>query len=203
MSKCVCENCPPGNPKCPGIVCYPWPYETYKCEENSLFINYYVSKLLVNAPYFSYISTAVRNSPEYRKKYSFIVPIYTFKYYSINDPTKLLKTYNYEQVFVLSLVADQYKSLALVPNYIKDNWDEADKEFYSSILLFDNVDKLFNAVRFANEYRQYGKDYFFTYTLPVFVTKIPQNQIRSKCYSRDELITLSRIAPNIVENYEK
>ena len=189
--------------KCPKIR-YPYPYITYKCQEQYLFIDYFISKLLLNAEYFQYIRTGIDNCTKYRREYSYIVPIYHFKYYSMNKPRKLLKTYTYEEIFNISLIAQQYKTPESIPEEIKNKLDEVDLEFYCSTLLLPNLDQLYNAVRLANEYKQNGLQYFFTYNLPkYFCLEEPTiGQKKAKCYSGAELITIARNAQSIVDAYE-
>ena len=190
--------------QCPEIR-FPYPYITYKCREQYLFIDYFICKLLLNAPYFQYLRTAIDNSSKYRKQFSYIVPIYKFKYYSMNDSNILLKTYTYEEIFNINLIAQQYLTSESIPSNIKDKMDDVDLEVYCSILLLPNLDLLYNAVRLANEYKQNGLEYFFTYNLPkYFCLKHPsENQKKSKCYSGAELITIARNAVSIVNTYDK
>ena len=185
---------------CPDFIKEPFAYKAYVCRENSYYIDAYISQLLINARYYQYLRTGVKNSSEYRKKFSYLVPIYKFKYYSKNTG-ELKKTYTYEQIFNINLIASQYKDFNRIPDEIKENFDNTDIEVYESILLFDSLDKLYNAITFANQYLQNGKEYFFTFNLPKKIAEmirlIDPKQKTSKTYSRDELISLSRNAPKI------
>lgn len=194
---------------CPDVIS-PYPYNTYTCSVDTFYINYIISKLLNDAPYFQYLRTGVDNSSKYRNQYSYIVPIYHFKYYAQKDfPNTLLKTYTYEELFNISLVANQYPNPNQIPSQIKDKMDNIDIEVYCSIILFNNLDKLYNAVRIANEYKQKGLQYFFTYNVPkilcntsYYFPQPPEGQKLSKCYTGPELITISRNTNNIIHSYE-
>jgi hypothetical protein len=191
--------------KCPKYVGEPFPYITYTCNSSSIYINYIMSQLLLRSNYYNYLQTGVNQAPLLKNKYSYIVPIYTFKYYSIIDPRIVLKTYTYEQLFNIYIIAEQYKTLASVP--FIDNWDDIDKEVYTNILMLPIIESLYQAIALANQYRSEGRDYSYTFTIPkniILIEKeeIPDGQVFSKCYSRDELITISRNAPIFVNAYE-
>jgi len=169
-------------------------------------LNYFMSLLLLRSNYYNYIQTGVNQAPELKNQFSYKVPIYKFKYYSILDPRVVLKTYTYEQVFQIYLVAQQYKTLDSVPASIKDNWDDTDKEFYTNIVLLPTVESLYQAVGLANQQRGIGLSYSYTFTLPAYVVftfkkEIPEGQATSKCYTGDELIVISRNAQPIVNAY--
>lgn len=192
--------------QCPPKVGNPFPYKPYTCQPNTIFLNYFMSLLLLRSNYYNYIQTGVDQAPYLKNKYSYKVPIYTFKYYSLLDPRIFLKTYLYEEVFQISLVAQQYKTLELVPPSIKDKWDKVDVEFYTNILLLPLVESLYNAIAMANQQRAMGLNYSYTFTLPpnvfyIFKEEIPPGQSISKCYPGDELIVISRNAQPIVNAY--
>lgn len=192
--------------QCPPKIGNPFPYKPYTCEPDTLFLNYFMSLILLRSNYYNYIQTGVDQAPNLRKKYSYKVPIYTFKYYSLLDPRIVLKTYTYEEVFQIYLVAQQYKTLEQVPVSIKANWDKTDIEFYTNIVLLPTVEKLYDAVAMANQQRALGLSYSYTFTLPanvvyIFRDEIPPGQATSRCYSGDELIVISRNAQPIVNAY--
>lgn len=192
--------------QCPPNIGEPTPIKAYTCQENTLFINYFMSSLLLKSNYYNYIQTGVNQAPELRKQYSYKVPIYLFKYYSILDPRVLLKTYTYEQIFQINLVAEQYKTLESVPNSIKSKWDSTDIELYNNILLLPMVESLYQSIAMANQQRALGLNYSYTFTLPpnvvyIFRNEIPPGQSTSKCYNANELITISRNAQLIVNAY--
>jgi hypothetical protein len=119
------------------------------------------------------------------------------------DPQIVLKTYTYQQLFNIYLIAQQYKTLLRVPFEVKDNWDDVDKEVYTNILMLPIIESLYKAITFANQYKAEGRDYSYTFTIPMIEREeIPAGQIFSRCYSRDELITISRNAPVFVNAYE-
>ena len=193
--------------KCPKYVGEPFPYITYTCEPSSIYINYIMSQLLIRSNYYNYLQTGVNQAPDLKNKYAYTVPIYTFKYYSILDPQIVLKTYTYQQLFNIYLVAQQYKTLDSVPFEVKDNWDDVDKEVYTNILMLPVIESLYQSIALANQYRAEGRDYSYTFTIPRNIIliereEIPAGQIYSRCYSRDELITISRNAPVFVNAYE-
>jgi hypothetical protein len=189
--------------QCPPIVKQPNNYKAYTCSPETLYINYYISQLLLRAPYYNYIQTGVNQAPYLKNKYSYKVPIYLFKYYSITNPNVVLKTYDYQQVFNIYLIAQQYKTLELVPFEVKDNWDAVDKEFYEAIVALPIIEPLYQAVALASAQRAAGRYYTFTFTIPWYLRKpdIPQDQVISKCYTGDELITISRNAQLFVNAY--
>lgn len=192
--------------QCPPKVGEPIPYKAYTCEPSTIYLNYLMSLLLLRAPYYNYIQTGINQAPELRKQYSYIVPIYLFKYYSILDPQVVLKTYNYEEVFQLKLTAEQYKTLEQVPVSIKSKWDSTDIEFYTNLQLLPMTEKLYQSILLANQQRALGLKYSYTFTIPPNVYKIlkndiPEGQSISKCYSENELITISRNAQLFVNAY--
>lgn len=192
--------------QCPPKIGDPFPYKPYTCQPDTLFLNYFMSLLLLRSNYYNYIQTGVNQAPTLKNKYSYKVPIYLFKYYSLLDPKIVLKTYTYEQVFNIYLIAQQYKTLAQVPPDVKNNWDKVDIEFYTNILLLPTVEALYQAVAMANQQRALGLSYSYTFTLPanivqIFKDEIPANQSTSKCYPGDELIVISRNAQPIVNAY--
>lgn len=192
--------------QCPPKVGEPLPYKAYTCEPDTLFLNYFMSLLLLRSNYYNYIQTGVNQAPDLKNKYSYKVPIYLFKYYSLLDPRVVLKTYTYEQLFNIYLVAQQYKNIQLVPPSIKANWDKTDVELYTNILLLPMVESLYQAIALANQQRGLGLNYSYTFTLPanvvyIFKDEIPPEQATSKCYSGNELITISRNAQPIVNAY--
>lgn len=192
--------------QCPPKVGEPFPYKTYSCYPETLYINYIMSQLLLMTNYFNYVQTGVNQAPYLKNKYSYLVPIYTFKYYSIKNQNILLKTYTYQQLFDISLVASQYKSYNRVPFDIRDNWDLTDKELYGTIVLLPFVESLYQAIVNANTFRAQGLKYSYTFTIPPNIAyinekEIPPNQVLSKCYPGDELITISRNAQQFVNAY--
>jgi hypothetical protein len=165
-----------------------------------------MSLLLLRSNYYNYIQTGVNQAPDLRKQYSYKVPIYLFKYYSILDPRVVLKTYTYEQIFQIYLVAQQYKTLVSVPLSIKNKWDSTDIELYTNILLLPMVESLYQSIALANQQRALGLNYSYTFTLPpnvvyLFRDEIPEGQSISQCYNANELITISRNAQPIVNAY--
>ena len=69
------------------------------------------------------------------------------------------------------------------------------------------IESLYQAIALANQFRAEGRDYSYTFTIPRNIIaiereEIPAGQIYSRCYSRDELITISRNAPVFVNAYE-
>lgn len=192
--------------QCPPHVGEPIPIKAYTCQKNTLFINYFMSLLLLRSNYYNYIQTGVNQAPDLKNKYSYKVPIYLFKYYSILDPRVVLKTYTYEQLFQIYLVAQQYKTLVTVPISIKKDWDSTDIELYTNILLLPMVESLYQAIALANQQRSLGLNYSYTFTLPpnvvyIFRDEIPDGQSTSQCYNANELITISRNAQPIVNAY--
>jgi len=185
--------------KCPTEIKSPFHYKTYECKEDEIFINYYASYLLVKAPFYNYLRTGVKNAPDYRTKFSYLVPIYKFMYYDIDNPSKVLKTYTYEELFQFSLVSEQYKNN--VPYEIKKNWDNVDKNLYDNLLLLPITDKLYDGVNKANEYLQKSLEYGFTFQIPSFID-VPKQQKKSICWSRDTIITISRNAQTIINAYQ-
>ena len=191
--------------QCPPDVKSPFHYQTYQCTPETIYVNYYASFLLVNAPYFNYLRTTVKNSTEYRKKFSYIVPIYKFQYVGINNPDKVLRIYTYEELFNIYLVSEQYKTLMEVPKSIKDKWDKIDKDLYCNLLLLPITDALYNAVLKANEYLQLGLEYGYTFNIPkniILISKIPKDQQTYICWTRDTLITISRNAQQFINAYQ-
>lgn len=188
--------------KCPPPLGEPNNYKAYTCQENTIYINYIMSLLLLRTTFYNYLQTGVNQAPDLKNKYSYIVPIYKFKYYSLINPQKVLKTYTYQQLFNIFIVAQQFKNIDIVPFEVKDNWDNVDLELYENILLLPIIEPLYQAIANANAFRQKGLNYSYTFTLPSqLAKKAPQGQIISKCYSRDELITISRNAQLIVNAY--
>ena len=171
-------------------------------ESNTAYINYIISLLLLRSNYYNYLQTGVNQAPDLKNKYSYLVPIYLFKYYSLLDPKIVLKTYTYEELFNIFLIAQQYKIYDSVPFEVKENWDKVDKELYENILLLPSTGKLYDAIALANSYRAKGLKYSFTYTMPPnLARKAPADQITSKCYAGDDLIYISRNAQLFVNEY--
>lgn len=188
--------------KCPPPLGEPNHYKAYTCSPDSIYINYIISLLLLRSNYYNYLQTGVNQAPDLKNKYSYLVPIYKFKYYSLINPDKVLKTYTYEQLFYIFLIAQQYKTLDTVPFEVKDNWDNTDIELYENILLLPSTEKLYKAIALANQFRKDGRKYSFTYNCPPSIAKkAPEGQVVSKCYSGDELITISRNAQLIFNAY--
>lgn len=190
------------NCNCPPPLGEPNHYKAYTCSPNTIYINYIMSLLLLRSNYYNYLQTGVNQAPDLKNKYSYLVPIYKFKYYSLINPQIVLKTYTYEQLFNIFLAAQQYKTLDAVPFEVRDNWDDVDIEVYENILLLPSTGKLYDAIALANSYRAQGRKYSFTYTIPKSLAKkAPADQVLSKCYSGDELITISRNAQLIFNAY--
>jgi len=188
--------------KCPPIGKQPVQYQAYTCQPDSIYINYIMSLLLLRSNFYNYLQTGVDQAPDLKNKYSYLVPIYTFKYYSIVDPKVVLKTYTYEQLFNIFLVAQQYKTYATVPFEIRESWDKVDKECYENIVLLPSTGQLYDAIALANSYRAQGLKYSYTYKIPYDLSlKAPKGQLTSKCYTGDELITISRNAQLFVNAY--
>jgi len=188
--------------QCPPPLGEPNNYKAYTCFPNSIYINYIMSLLLLRSNYYNYLQTGVDQAPNLKNKFSYLVPIYKFKYYSILNPQKVLKTYTYQELFNIFLIAQQYKTIDSVPFEVRDNWDKVDKELYENILLLPSTGKLYDAIALANSYREQGRKYTYTFTLPPeLAKKAPEFQITSKCYSGDELITISRNAQLIFNAY--
>ena len=189
-------SCPPNNE-----ITQPFPMNTYECNDQHYLIDSFICDILMKASYFQYLKTAIKNSSEYRNKYQYITPIYTFQYYSyINN--KYVKTYTYDKLFNLNLLAMRYNCLAKnLPQNILNDFDDSDSEIFNNIHLFNDVDNIYNAITTANKYKSLGKDYYFTYNLPklIFNNNEFPGQCMSKKYNRDELITISRNAP-ILQN---
>ena len=88
-----------------------------------------MSLLLLRSNFYNYLQTGVNQAPDLKNKYSYLVPIYTFKYYSIVDPKVVLKTYTYEELFNIFLVAQQYKKwqypepIEDLENWLATSWD--------------------------------------------------------------------------------
>jgi len=165
-----------------------------------------MAQVLLQSNYYNYIKTGVNQSPNYKNQYSYIVPIYTFKYYSIENPNLYEKTYTYQQVFDFSLIALQYKSLIEVPIEVKDKWNKTDIEFYNGITMLPFVQSLYRAVVTASAYRAQGRKYTYTFTapanlIPIYRKEWEPGQILSKCYTGDELVTIARNAQIFVNAY--
>ncbi len=192
--------------QCPPKVGEPLPYKAYTCNPDTLFLNYFMSLLLLRSNYYNYLQTGVNQAPDLKNQYSYKVPIYLFKYYSLLDPRIVLKTYTYQQLFNIFLAAQQYKTIETVPISVKANWDKVDVEVYTNILLLPLTEALYQAVALANQQRGLGLNYSYTFTLPpnivlLFKDEIPPEQAISKCYGANELITISRNAQPIVNAY--
>ena len=192
--------------QCPPKVGEPFDYKAYQCTPTTLYLNYFMSQLLLRSQYYNYIQTGVNQAPYLKNQFSYKVPIYLFKYYSIKDPRILLKTYTYQQLFDIYLIAQQYKTLDQVPFSVKDNWGPVDKELYNSILMLPMTESLYQAIALANDYRAGGLKYGYTFKLPPNIVamnkdEIPPGQVISHNYPGDELITISRNARLIVNAY--
>lgn len=192
--------------QCPPKVGEPFDYKPYQCTPHTIYINYLVAQLLLQAPYYNYIKTGVKQAPFFKDKYQYTIPIYTFKYYSIELNHILLKTYTYQQIFDFSLIALQYPSLALVPKEIKENWDDTDKEFFNSIIMLPFVESLYVSIATANEFRAKGKKYTYMVNvpknlIPIYRKEYEEGQVLTKCYTGDELITIARNARIFVNAY--
>jgi hypothetical protein len=100
------------------------------------------------------------------------------------------------------LVAQQYKTYASVPFEVRESWDKVDKECYENIVLLPSTGQLYDAIALANAYRAQGRNYSYTYKIPYDLSlKAPKGQLTSKCYTGDELITISRNAQLFVNAY--
>jgi hypothetical protein len=118
------------------------------------------------------------------------------------NPKVVLKTYTYEELFHIFLVAQQYKTYASVPFEIRESWDKVDKECYENIILLPSTGNLYDAIAFANSYRAKGHKYSYTYKIPYDLSlDAPKGQLISKCYTGDELIMISRHAQLFVNAY--
>jgi len=192
------DNC-----QCPKIIGEPNSYKAYTCTDNTLYINYIISLFLLRTNYYNYLQTGVNQAPDLKNKFSYITPIYTFKYYSLVDPRIVVKTYTYETLFNIFLVAQQYKLYSAVPFEVRDNWDKVDKEVYENIVLLPTIQSLYQAIANANAAREKGLKYTYTFTIPPQLAKdATYGQVVSKCYTGDELITISRNAQPIVNAYQ-
>lgn len=192
--------------QCPPKIGEPIPYKTYTCQPNTIFLNYFMSQLLLNASYYNYLQTGVNQAPNLKNQFSYIVPKYTFKYYSVVEPHNWLKTYTYEELFQFHLLSQQYKTLESVPEIIKVDWDATDKQLFNNLLILPMTEKLYQSILLANQQRANGLQYSYTFTIPAniaytFKDDIPPNQDLSHCYPGDELITISRNARPIVNAY--
>lgn len=192
--------------QCPLKVGDPFAYKPYTCQPDSIYLTYFMSLLLLRSNYYNYLQTGVNQAPYLKNQFSYKVPIYTFKYYSVLDPKIILKTYTYQELFNIFLTSEQYKTLDQVPQSIKSKWDKVDIELYTNLLLLPLTETLYQSIALANQQRSVGRKYSYTFTLPsnivyTFREEIPAGQIISKCYSGDELIVISRNAQPIVNAY--
>jgi hypothetical protein len=90
----------------------------------------------------------------------------------------VLKTYTYEELFNIFLVAQQYKTYASVPFEVRESWDKVDKECYENIILLPSTCKLYDAIALANSYRAQGLKYSYTYKIPYDLSlKVPKGQL--------------------------
>ena len=89
-----------------------------------------------------------------------------------------------------------------MPFEVKESWDKVDKECYENIVLLTSTGQLYDAIALANAYRAQGRNYSYTYKIPYDLSlKAPKGLLTSKCYTGDELITISRNAQLFVNAY--
>lgn len=185
-------SCPSSN-----NIKQPFPITTYECKNSTFFIDSIVSDFLMKCKYFQYLKTGINDSSKYRTKYQYTIPIYTFKYYDFNTGI-FAKTYTYQELFDLNLLSMKYTINNINSNEnIFNNLDQYDLEIFNNIHLLKLAEEIYNAVYQANISRSLGKDFYYTCNLPkkYFGTLQLENQVFTKRYERDELITLSRNAP--------
>ena len=69
-------------------------------------------------------------------------------------------------------------------------------------MLLTSTGQLYDTIALANAYRAQGRNYSYTYKIPYDLSlKAPKGLLTSKCYTGDELITISRTAQLFVNAY--
>ena len=183
----------------------PFPINYFEFYDNQIYCNYLYCKFITKALYFQELRTVVTNAPKYKDFKQYTCPYYYFKFYDINNPKKLLKTYTYEELFNLTLIASTYGTPYNIPNNIIEELGPIDLQLIILIDILLPVLKTENSVMLANQYRQNGLKYFYTFTIPdIFYQSglIPSGQANGVCYADTAIITLARNAPTIVKYYE-
>jgi hypothetical protein len=172
-----------------------------KFQPNEEYLYYVYSYFLLKAEYFQTLRTNLANMNKWKDYKAYTRPYYHFFFNDINTG-KFLKKYTYEEIFTLAMIASNYGSPINIPHDISILLSPTDLELILLISIVASVLKIENSVMLSNQYRQNGREYFFTFTIPENLqTSVPAGQLTSFQLSDRQIITLAHNAPTIFQFY--